>query len=49
MDEKGKGRKGKGEGGSGREVRVRKGGELDLDICPGALEFLVMPLIPTGA
>jgi len=32
------------------EGKIGQGkGELDLDICPGALEFLVMPLIPTGA
>jgi len=39
--------KGKGEGESGRgtEGRKRGGGRLDLDICPGAPEFLVTPLL----
>jgi len=41
----GRGREGNGEGGSGMEGRVGKGkGGLDLDICPGAPEFLVTPL-----
>jgi len=40
----GRKREDKGERGSGRR-RDRGEGRLDLDICPGAPEFLVTPLI----
>jgi len=37
---------GTGRGRRGRKLKGEKGeGRLDLDICPGAPEFLVMPLI----
>jgi len=40
------GREDKGERRSGRRKMVGKGeGGLDLDICPGAPEFLVTPLL----
>jgi len=42
------GRERKGERGSGRKKRVGKGkGGLDLDLCPGAPQFLVTPLYGT--
>ena len=42
------GKERKGERGSGRKKRVGKGeGGLDLDLCPGAPQFLVTPLYGT--
>ena len=47
-DGKAEGRERKGERGSGRKKRVGKGkGGLDLDLCPGAPQFLVTPLYGT--
>jgi len=44
----GRGREGKGEGGSGKGDRIWKRERgLDLDIYPGAFEFLVTPLSKT--